>query len=65
MKTKVTLLCQFVAGFLSVFGLSNPAKDNIKISNQSRDVEKLYGDWSKVGNDINKSYEQFKSECLK
>jgi hypothetical protein len=65
MKTKIALMCQFMAGFLSVFGLANIIKSNIKHFDQSKDSEKLSRDWKNIGGDITKSYEQFKSECCK
>lgn len=62
MKTKFILLYQFAVGFLSVFGLASPINNMPKKSDQSCDTEKLCNDWLNVGSDINKSYEQFKSE---
>ncbi|MDR1879638.1 MAG: hypothetical protein LBQ78_01725 [Tannerellaceae bacterium] len=62
MKTKVKLFYHFSAGFLSVFFLFNPLSIFPKKSSQSKDSEKLSKDWNNIGNDIIKSYEQFKSE---
>lgn len=64
MKTKTTLLYQFLVGFLSVFGLINPSNILPKRSNQNCDTAKLYKDWRNVGSDINKSYERFKQESF-
>jgi len=65
MKTKIALICQFMAGLLSVFGLADIVKSNIKHFDQSKDTEKLLKDWKNIGGDITKSYEQFKSEYCK
>lgn len=62
MTTKTKLLYQFLVGFLSVFGLSNPISGILKRQSPCEDVEKIGKDWINVGGDINKAYEQFKSE---
>lgn len=64
MKTKAKLFYQFLVGFLSVFGLTNPMNAIIKRSDQPCDTEKLSKDWRNIGNDINRSYERFKSESF-
>jgi hypothetical protein len=66
MKKKAKLFHQFSAGFLSAFipafFLANPFGLFPKKSAHPNDVKNLSGDWSNIGNDIKKSYEQFKSE---
>jgi hypothetical protein len=62
MKTKKTLLLQFTAGFLSVFGLSGPTDFFPKKSDATKDLENMRKDWNNVGGDISKSYGKYKSK---
>ena len=62
---------KFIAGFLSIWslGIITSVTDSImnkdEFVEKNKDADKLNGDWSKVGSDISKSYEQFKSEYSK
>ena len=52
----------FTRGFLYFFGLADNPAENIKSKIFSKsDSERLLDDWRKIGNDIRKSYEIYKT----
>jgi hypothetical protein len=62
MKTKMNLFYHFTQGFLSVFWLVKPTLSISRKSGSRNDTENLRSDWINIGKDMQKSYEQFKTE---
>ena len=62
MNNQGIYLNSFASGFLYFFGLSdNPFQHLDKKYKQINDANELAKDWTNVGADIKKSYEQFKA----
>ncbi|MDR0430137.1 MAG: hypothetical protein LBH58_06630 [Tannerellaceae bacterium] len=60
MKSAMNFFYHFTNGFLSVFWLSKPTVFSEK--SDANDFKEIQSDWVNVGEDIRKSYEQFKKE---
>ena len=62
MPKQYIYLRSFVSGFLYVFGLSeNPVVYFKEKYRERNDAEEIAKDWIRIGTDMQKSYEQFKS----
>ena len=62
MTKQYIYLNPFLSGFLYVFGLcENPVVYFKEKYKEQNDAEEMTNDWIRIGTDIQKSYEQFKS----
>lgn len=56
----------FLSGVLYFFNLGeNPIKEHLRRMSSRGDAERMAGDWQKVGNDIRRAYEKYKTTNAK